>query len=137
MLQQSSRRWQMTSGGDTHLQRARRRLRERAAERAERLESLRIEAARDAEAVVQMIADKYRPARIYQWGSLLRPGGFREYSDIDIAVEGVADARTFFNILADAQQMCDLPLDLVEIEKIAPEYADEIREYGQVAYERD
>ena len=126
----------MKATDGTHVQRARWRLRDRASERARKLEAMRCQAARDAEAIVEMIAVRYRPARIYQWGSVLRPGGFQEYSDVDIAVEGIEDAAAFFRMLADAQAMTRLPLDLVQMEKIEPEYAEEIRQHGKVVYER-
>ena len=121
---------------ETHLRRARQRLRDRAQARAERLEGMRRQAARDTEEIVRMIVQKYAPTRIYQWGSVLRPGGFREYSDLDIAVEGVSDAGTFFSLLREAQEMTRLPLDLVQIDRIAPAYADGIRQHGKVLYER-
>ena len=122
--------------GDIHLERARRRLLERSQERRKRLEGLRRQAAQDAEAIAVMIAARYKPVRIYQWGSVLRPGGFQEYSDVDIAVEGVSDAAVFFRMLEDAQAMTRMSLDLVQLEKIEPEYAEEIRQHGRVVYER-
>jgi hypothetical protein len=30
----------------------------------------------------------------------------------------------------------EFDLDLVQIEKVVPEYAEDIREYGKIAYER-
>ncbi len=67
---------------------------------------------------------------------MLRPGGFRDYSDIDIAVEGITDPQAFFLMLGDAQALTHFPLDLVQIEKIAPEHAEDIRQQGKIAYER-
>ena len=61
-------------------------------DRIEVLEGRRAQAVSDSGAIVDMIVRKYQPVRVYQWGSVLRPGGFRDYSDIDIAVEGIADA---------------------------------------------
>lgn len=120
----------------THIARARVRLETKARQREERLEELRGQALEEAQAIVAMIAHEYHADRIYQWGSALRPGGFKEYSDVDIAVEGVVDARAFFAMLAGAEKMTSFPLDLVQIEKIEPEYAEEIRQYGQVVYEK-
>ena len=92
-------------------------------------------AALDLEAIVAMIVTAYAPRRIYQWGSLLRLGGFKPYSDIDIAVEGILDAERFFALLEDVQKLTAFPVDLVQIEKIAPEYADDIRRNGKLLYE--
>ena len=120
----------------THVERARRRLRDRALARAKQFEAMRRQAVLDTRAIVHMIVEKYKPIRIYQWGSVLRPGGFRTYSDIDIAIEGVTDARVFFDLLGDVQALTGLPVDLVQIEKVEPEYAEDIRQRGKIVYER-
>ena len=120
----------------THIEATRQRLRDRDQARAERYRVLWAQAESDSRAIVDMIAREYHPTRVYQWGSVLRPERFRDYSDIDIAVEGVLDAETFFHMLGAAQAMTEFDLHLVQIEKTVPEYAEEIREYGKVAYER-
>ncbi len=91
---------------------------------------------RDAAAIVAGIAERFSPVRIYQWGSLLDRDRFREYSDIDIAVEGVVDAETYAQVEAMVWDMTDFPLDLVRLERVEPEYADIIRQKGVVVYER-
>jgi hypothetical protein len=94
------------------------------------------EATKDAVAIRRLIESKYRPQRIYQWGSLLHPERFDENSDIDFAVEGITAPETFFNMLGDAMKLTRLPLDIVQIEKIEIEFADAIRQSGKVVYER-
>jgi len=37
----------------------------------------------------------------------------------------------------DAQALRRFPLDIVQLEKIAPEYADDIRQHGKMVYERE
>jgi predicted nucleotidyltransferase len=93
-------------------------------------------ASKDAAAIRHLIESKYRPKRIYQWGSLLHPERFDENSDIDLAVEGITDAETFFNLLGEAMKLSRIPLDIVQIEKIEPEFAEAIRLSGKVVYER-
>jgi predicted nucleotidyltransferase len=83
-----------------------------------------------------MIASEYRPRRIYQWGSLLHPERFNENSDIDLAVEGIIDAETFFKLLGDAMKLTSFPLDIIQIEKIEAEFAETIRLSGKIVYER-
>ncbi len=39
-------------------------------------------------------------------------------------------------MLGEAQSMTPFSLDLVQMEKIAPEYAEDIRHHGKVVYER-
>jgi predicted nucleotidyltransferase len=88
----------------------------------------------DADAIVKTIVRKYHPTRIYQWGSLVDTDLFAEYSDIDIAVEGIADAEEYFRLLGDVWKMTDLPLDIVQLEKIEPEFRQQIVQYGKLVY---
>jgi predicted nucleotidyltransferase len=120
----------------SHIDRARKRLRDRALARTEQWEKLRHRAVLDVRAILDMMIKKYAPIRIYQWGSVLRVGGFKDYSDIDLAVEGIIGAQIFFSLLGDAQALTRFPLDLVQIEKIAPEYAEDIRQQGKLVYEQ-
>ena len=119
-----------------HLQKARQRLVDQARRDAYRDDRLQQTAQADAKAIMDMIVRDFSPRRIYQWGSLVRPGAFKSYSDIDIAVEGVIDPERFFALLGQAQALTRFPLDIVQIDKIAPEYADDIRKNGRLAYER-
>lgn len=64
--------------------------------RQDRLRQLHARAVSDASAIVRMIIQRYNPILICQWGPLLRPALFREYSDIDLAVEGVREPERFF-----------------------------------------
>ena len=92
---------------------------------------------RDFRAIVTLVAERYRPARIYQWGSLLCRPHFCEWSDIDVAIEGLGSAERFFALYGEADRLTRLPLDLVEMERIEPEFADIIRMKGIVVYDRD
>jgi len=93
-------------------------------------------ATRDAQAIIALLVSKYHPVRIYQWGSLLNSGKFTECSDIDIAIEGITDAETFFGLLGDVTSMTEIPADIVQMEKIEKEFADAIRQKGKIVYER-
>lgn len=106
--------------------------REENSRRARRYERARL----DFEAIRRMIVECYHPRRIYQWGSLLDPSRFREYSDIDIAVDGVDEPERFFKMFGEAEKLTDLPLDLLDINRIEPEFADLIKEKGILVYER-
>lgn len=52
---------------------------------------LQEQATADAKAIISMITGQYQPRRVFQWGSLLRPGAFKPYSDIETIAE--LDAR--------------------------------------------
>lgn len=116
-------------------QSARKNLEKRERSEFARNEALRKSAARDARKIVNYIVREHHPVRIYQWGSVLHEGAFKEYSDIDIAMEGVLKAEAFFDILKMAEQLTAFPIDLVQLEKIEPEYAESIREQGKLVYE--
>lgn len=94
------------------------------------------QARRDVQVIIDMLIEKYRPSRIYQWGSLLDRSKFWERSDIDLGVEGIRDAETFFRLYGEADRLAHFPLDLVALERIEPEFADLIRTQGRLVYER-
>jgi len=91
----------------------------------------------DFHRIIALVIEKYKPIRIYQWGSLLNERHFSAISDIDIAVEGITDAQTYFNMIGEADEMTDFPLDIVQIEKIDPIFGDSIRKKGKLIYERN
>ena len=99
--------------------------------------ALRFEAAwKDARAIIGMLVKEYAPLRIWQWGSLLDQKHFSEISDIDIAVEGISDTQTFFELYGRALALTSFPLDLVDLARIEPAHADSIRNRGRLVYER-
>lgn len=104
--------------------------------RAEGRRQLWAQAKQDADAIVAMIIDHHSPVRIYQWGSVLEPTHFAEYSDIDIAVEGLRGPEEYFMLIGQAEKLTRFPIDIVEIEHIEPEYAEIIRTYGVLRHER-
>jgi predicted nucleotidyltransferase len=110
-------------------------------ERKEREKDSRLDerfalARRDFEAIRRMIVESYRPRRIWQWGSLLDRSRFRDYSDIDVAVEGVDEPERFFRMFGQAEKLTEFPLDLVDINRIEPEFAELIKQKGVLVYER-
>ncbi len=119
------------------IEKARSFLKQKQQARQDHLSQLHARAVADCSAIVRMIVQRYNPIRIYQWGSLLRPELFREYSDIDLAVEGVREPEQFFRMFGDAERMTGFPLDLLDIEKIEPEFAEIIKMKGIVVYERE
>jgi predicted nucleotidyltransferase len=119
-----------------HVRKARQGLVRREEERRSRNRQLHAQAVHDSRAIVDMIVQQFNPDRVYQWGSVLRPERFRDYSDIDIAVEGITQPEAYFDLLGKAQAMTTLPVDIVQLEKVEPEFAESIRTEGRVVYER-
>ena len=94
------------------------------------------QATRDARGIIAAIAEQVNPRRIYQWGSLLDRSRFSEISDIDIAVEGLRGPAEFFRTLGIAMEGTNLPVDVIELEKVPEDIADRIRTRGTVVHER-
>jgi len=116
---------------------ARETLRRRNEKFAERLRDRYREATADCADIIDMLKRRYDPRRIWQWGSLLHEEQFSEISDIDIAVEGIGDAETFFRLAGEAREMTRLPLDIIELEKIDTEFRRLITTMGKCAYDRE
>ncbi len=89
----------------------------------------------DAKRIIEMIIREYKPAAIYQWGSVLEEKHFREYSDIDIAIEGVVALEDRLTLEKKARAMTEFPVDIVFLEKTLPVFADIIRMKGKKVYE--
>ncbi len=91
----------------------------------------------DCRTIIDMIIERFHPARVYQWGSLLDEELFTDYSDIDIALEGIDTVEDIIELEKTAEGMTDFPLDIVRLEKIPKAYAETIRAKGRIVYERD
>ena len=90
----------------------------------------------DFNKIVAMLIKKHNPKRIYQWGSLVNEEGFSKISDIDIAVEGIGSQEKFFTMFGEADAITSFHLDLIDIDKIHPLHARDIRINGRIVYER-
>ncbi len=106
----------------------------KARRRKEKNAALWRKARQDAAEIVAMIAERFAPRAIYQWGSVLDGSTFSDISDIDIAVEGIPSQELFFDLVGKAEAMTEFPLDIVEIERVEPEYARLIRTNGKRVY---
>ena len=109
-------------------------LRRREADRQRELDERFRTAWEEFHRIVEMIAAEFAPRRIWQWGSLLHRDRFCERSDIDIALEGLGAAERLFRVYARAEEMSTFPLDIVELERIEPEYAHLIRTKGRLVH---
>lgn len=116
--------------------RARATLERRRQDRAARLAEREKNAREAVQRILDLLLEKYKPLRVYQWGSLLHEGEFREWSDIDIAVEGLSDPLDGLRAADDASRLTDIPVDLVELDRIDPRHAATIRDEGRLLYER-
>ncbi len=109
-------------------------LKRRERSRQDALDTRFRDAWRDFQQIVAYIVDTHHPQRIWQWGSLLERKHFSEISDLDIAVEGLCSADEIFQIVARAEELTDFPVDIVELEKVEPEYRELIKRKGKLIY---
>jgi predicted nucleotidyltransferase len=91
----------------------------------------------DVRAAIHHVLPRF-PAvhRAYLFGSVLRPGGMRASSDVDIALEGDLDAATYFAVWrALEQEAVGWALEVIEL---GPDlhFAASVRERGECVYER-
>ncbi|MGE5576460.1 MAG: nucleotidyltransferase family protein [Syntrophothermus sp.] len=61
------------------------------------------------------------------------PERFREDSDIDLRVEGVAP-RSFLRAECRLEELPDFPFDLVDIHEASPSLANVIQSEGEILY---
>ncbi len=116
---------------------ARKNLKNRRDELKREREKLFYKAAADSKDIIKMIINDYNPKRICQWDSLLEIKMFTDYSDIDIALEGIGSIKEIIELEKRAEGMTEFSLDIVELEKIPSEYSEIIRSKGKLIHERN
>ena len=79
---------------------------------------------------IELLAEFFRAKKVgsvYLTGSLLKPGHFYPFSDVDIAVEGLHE--DYFSVLVELEDLLDRTVDLIELEKCR--FSDAIRKSGK------
>ena len=79
-----------------------------------RREGDRLQLLRHAEATLPVYFADKRVGAVYLTGSLLREGQFRDFSDVDIAVEGLGE--NYFEVLVQLEDLLDRGVKLIELE---------------------
>ena len=108
----------------------RRHWRERAEREATRRRELASRARAEAGRVAQVLVREFGASRIYLFGSLAQEGRFHEWSDVDLAVEGIAPER-FFKAWAAAGAYSDVPIELVDMDEVGEPMRTLILEYRE------
>ena len=78
----------------------------------------------------RLLKSQFGATKVIVFGSLVKDL-FGEYSDIDIAVEGVQDSR-FFEALTAVNELGDRWIDLKPIESLEPRFKARVLETGRV-----
>ena len=111
-------------------------LKQKHEKRIRELDQRFIEAWDDFKKIVEYIRVRYKPVRIYKWGSLLNRKHFSYISDIDIAIEGIVEPAEYFSMLGECADLTRFSLDIVQMENIPQIYQDKIKSKGRLIYER-
>ena len=117
------------------LQKCRDNFHHRAAVQQAARETLRQQAREGAIAAILEVITAYPDvAQVYLFGSVIKPGQFRQHSDIDIAVVGT-DAASYFALWRDLEAAYpNYVIDLREINQPG-HFADAVRRTGEIVYE--
>lgn len=91
---------------------------------------MRDEAAR----LARLAVERYRFHRLYLFGSVTRGARLAAWSDIDLAVEGLAP-EDYWPLVGMLTADAKYPLDIKPLEDIPAPSRDEIRTAGVVLYE--
>lgn len=98
-------------------------LAERRARREEERQALLAAVLRELDA----LAEQFDLQEAYVFGSVARPGRYREDSDVDVAVAGLPPEQ-FISLMARLSANLGRDVDMVEMEKV--HFADKIKREG-------
>ena len=103
----------------------------------EKLRSKAEQAEEAAQRCAQLLAERYQIKRAWLIGSLLQHESFHHRSDIDMAVEGLAE-KEYFGALSKLYQIIPpgLELDLITVETAQPALRRHIQTTGRLLYEQ-
>jgi uncharacterized protein len=86
--------------------------------------------------LIQLLTDRFHATQIILFGSLAK-GTFRQGSDIDLAVAGIAP-ENYFSALAAINRLGDsFPIDLKPIEDLEPHFFQRVIQTGEYLYGAD
>lgn len=84
------------------------------------LEQRRVQAWEVARRAARLLRDEFQATRVAAFGSLVRDGGFTPWSDIDLAVWGIAPEDTFRAVAAAMGLDPDIEVNVVDVETCRP-----------------
>jgi len=85
--------------------------------------------------LVRHLVEAYGVRRVWVFGSLVE-GGFHEYSDIDVAAEGLPPGAALFRAAAELDDLArPFRVDLVPIEEARPAVRERILTRGELIHE--
>jgi len=87
-----------------------------------------------AVAAARILADQFHAKRVYLFGSVQTQAFFHDWSDVDLAVEGLLPGK-YFSALAKLMGFFGgKRVDLLPLEDAPPEVEKQIREKGELLY---
>jgi len=79
----------------------------------------------------KLLYDDYGAKKVYVFGSLVRYGGFSLWSDVDLAVIGIASNRFFEAVGVITGLSKEFKIDLVDLDSCSPTMGKSIKETGK------
>ena len=79
--------------------------------------------------VVRVLRDDFDVRSVFVFGSLAT-GSFTEESDVDLAIEGLGESRTY-QAERCVLSILQVPVDLLRFEELDPRFAEAIRAEGE------
>ena len=83
-----------------------------------------------AQRAARLLREKFDASRVVVFGSLLRPTGFTQWSDVDIAAWGIAPENTFRAIGAVMDLKGEITVNLVDVDTVRPAFLAVIEQEG-------
>jgi predicted nucleotidyltransferase len=80
---------------------------------------------------IRLLREKFGAKEVILFGSLARRGGFTLFSDIDLAVRGIAPDRFFEAVGLVTGLSAEFKIDLVEIETSSPDLYRGLQKAGK------
>lgn len=79
----------------------------------------------------EVLKSQFGARRVFLFGSLAQPFWFKEYSDVDLAVEGLKSGKDYWDAWQVVEEIIsDRPVDFIEIETSGDSLRHAIRQYG-------
>ncbi|MBD3182198.1 hypothetical protein GF312_07895 [Candidatus Poribacteria bacterium] len=105
-------------------------------QRKKKNELIRLETFSQLEKLLEKLSNEYGFSQAYIFGSLVKPGKFREDSDIDIAICGLEN-KYFFRLISVISREMLRDVDLCQMERATEGFRDKILKQGVLWKKKD
>jgi predicted nucleotidyltransferase len=103
----------------------------RAAARSDELRQREVRAWTVARQAAEVLRSRFGASRVVLFGSLVRPGAFTRWSDVDVAAWGLRPSETFAAVAAVLALDREVEVNLVDMGTCSPALAEAIDREGR------